>query len=208
MFLFTIFIVLFTICLIRHYFELCSTEGLCTMRRPRFGNWARAELLRETGLQSFSLRKLAALAQATDTSHIAPSLFLYAHETGCISRLMSFVYEPGLYDEYESIEHHLGKRSVERLALRGTPMMSLPESYRSVLTSFESAYHKPELIEKKKRELQQAAHRSMLRSGTSPAEVAKQLGLDAGNTHAFLVRGETQRFSLESAERIERFLRA
>ena len=177
------------------------------MRRPRFGNWARSELLRETGLESFSLRKLAALAQAEDTSHIAPMLLLYAHESGCIPRLLSFVYDPALHREFELIEHHLGKRSVERLALRGTPMMSLPEPYRAVLTSFEAAYHKPELVDQRKRALQQAAHDSMLRSGSSPAGVARHLGLDPGNTHAFLVKGETHRFSLETAEKIEIFLR-
>jgi len=176
------------------------------MRRPRFQNWARTELLRSTGLKTFSLRKLAALAQASESPDLATLLMLYAHESGSLERLMSLTYDSDLRKYFVSIEQRLGKRSVERLALRGTPMMTLPKACREAFKAYERAYHAPETIEAEKRELQRAAHEAMLRTGVSPAELARELSLDPGNMHAFLVRGETGRFRLETCEEITRHL--
>lgn len=176
------------------------------MRRPRFKNWARSELLRTSGLRAFNLRKLAALVQSADTKLSPELLFLYAHEAKCTDRLRSFLYEPNLIERFDSIEHQLWNRSIERLALRGTPMMSLPEQYREVLAAYERAYHAPEMIVSQKKALQESSHLKMLKSGLSPADIAAILDMNASNLHAYLVRGETQRFSLEKARVIEAFL--
>ena len=176
------------------------------MRRPRFKNWARSELLRTSGLKAFSLRKLAALAQSTDTEVCPELLFLYAHEAGCSDRLQSLLYEQKLIERFNSIEHQLWNRSVERLALRGTPMMSLPEKYREVLAAYERAYHAPEIIDSEKKALQESARLKMLKSGLSPADIATSLDVDVSNIHAYLVRGETQRFTLERAQAIDALL--
>ena len=176
------------------------------MRRPRFKSWARSRLLQISNQKSFNIRKLCALAQAEESDCLTATLLLYAHEADCLDRLMSFIYEPDLRDELLAVEQRLGNRSIERLALRGTPMMSLPKAYRDVFEDYERAYRAPELNDLEKQKLQQSAYASLLRTGISPAEVAHDLGLDPGNMHAFLVRGETQRFTLDTSRRIERFL--
>lgn len=176
------------------------------MRRPKFQNWARTELLRSTGLKTFNLRNLAAIAQASDSPDLATLLMLYAHESDSLEKLMDLTYDSELRKYYVSIEQRLGKRSVERLALRGTPMMTLPKACREAFKAYERAYHAPETIDAEKRQLQEAAHEAMLRKGISPAELAHDLSLDPGNMHAFLVRGETGRFRLETCLAIARHL--
>lgn len=176
------------------------------MRRPCFLNWIKSELLRTSGESSFNLRKLAALSQRGRADEMIPLLFLYAHEAECTDRLMSFIIEPRLRADFIKIERQLGKRSIERLALRGTPMMSLPEPYRRVLADYERAYHAPEQLEEQKRKLQKLASDSMLKKGLSPAEIARSLSLDPGNMHAYLVRGDTKRFTIDRARKIAQFL--
>jgi len=41
-----------------------------------------------------------------------------------------------------------------------------------------------------------------LKSGTSPAALARALEVDPGNLNAFLARGETHRLTLETARRL------
>lgn len=176
------------------------------MRRPKFLNWARAELLRSTGLETFDLRKIAAVAQSEESPALATTLMLYAHEADCLDRLMSLTYDSELRKHFVSIEQRLGKRSVERLALRGTPMMTLPKACREVFAAYDRAFHSPELADAEKQELQVKAHEAMLRSGVSPTHVARELNLDPGNMHAFLIRGETKRFTLETTRRIADFV--
>lgn len=176
------------------------------MRRPRFRNWARSELLRRSGSSSFSLQKLASLAQSGAHEDISPLLALYAHEAECVDRLFTFVYDANLREEYLRIEHHLGKRSVERLALRGTPMMSLPLSYCSVLEAYEHAYHTPEHARAAKEAIRNRSWNVMLQLGITPAELARALDTDPANLHAFVVRGDVDRFTLEKAQELERYL--
>ena len=177
--------------------------GRISMRRPRFQNWARSELLKAACSRSFSLRKMAALAQSRSDATFVATLMLYAHEAGCLERLLALVYDPGLLDEFRSVEHHLGQRSVERLALRGTPMMALPQVYRTVFRAYEAAYHAPELQDQEKQALQQRSKLSMLKLGLSPSEIAHDLGLNYANAHAYLVRGDTHRFTLATARAID-----
>ena len=176
------------------------------MRRPRFRNWVRSELLRLSGFDSFNLQKLASLAQSEAREDIAPLLVLYAHENGCIDKLFGFIYDSNLRNEYLQVEHHLGKRSIERLALRGTPMMSLSLSYRSVLESYERAYHAPERTRIEKESIRERSRIAMLKLGITPAELAHALDLDTANLHAFIVRGEVDRFTLQKARELETHL--
>ena len=175
------------------------------MRRPRLKNWARRELLESLGLSSFNLRKIAALVQG-DNHELAPLLMLYAYEAACLDRLHALIYDKELKEEFDQVNRLFGNRDVERLALRGTPMMTLPEAYRNVLSAYAIAYRKPEAIELEKRTLQESAHEAMLRQGVSPADLARELNLDPGNLHAFLTGGDTHRFTLETIRSIESHL--
>ena len=172
------------------------------MRRPRFARWIREEVLAIAGTTSFNLRKLAAKAQRTSNSELACALMLHAHEKNQMNRLLSYVYDEELYQEFTAVEARLGPRSVERLALRGTPMMSLPEIYREMLDRYNDAYHAPERIAAEKQALWDDTRKLLLKSGESPAEVARALNLDAANLSAYLARGDTGRFTLETVRAI------
>lgn len=172
------------------------------MRRPTFARWIRVHVLDVSNAQSFNLRKLAAQAQQDAPAELGAALLLYAHENKCLGRLLSLIHDDALRREYETVEKHLGQRSIERLALRGTPMNSLPGAYRDLLADYERAYHVPELVAEEKRSLRDRAHAGILNSGTSPAELARVLNVDPGNLNAFLTRGETHRLTLETARRL------
>ena len=151
------------------------------------------------------MRKLAARAQEGLSCDLAPALLLYAHENECLDRLMSFIYDDALRTEFESIERHLGNRSIERLALRGTPMRSLPDAYRNLLEDYARAYYTPEFIAAEKREMLEQTKAAVLRSGASPTELARMLGVDRGNLNAYLTRNEIGRLTLEDAKRLAAF---
>ena len=175
------------------------------MRRPKFSRWIRVEILRIADMKRFSLRKLAARSQEKGNEDLAAALLLYAHENDCTERLMGFVYDDALREEYQKVERHLGSRDVERLALRGTPMMSLPVRYRDILEAYERAYYTPERIAAEKREIGERAREAALRAGTSPTELARMLGVDRANLSAFISRGETHRLNLDVARQLAEY---
>ena len=178
------------------------------MRRPRFNRWIKLEVLRLAHTTSFNLRRLAARAQRelAESDELAAALLLYAHENDQLERLLSYVYDESLRAEYIAVEQRLGKRSIERLALRGTPMMSLPVRYREFLDRYESAYHTPERVASEKQVLWEQSSQAMLRSEIIPSELARELHLDVANLNAYLMRGETQRFTLDTARTIAQYL--
>ena len=139
------------------------------------------------------------------TVALAAALLLYAHENNCIEQLMENVHDEALAAEFAKVERHLGDRSVERLALRGTPMMSLPPQYRDIMASFEEAYYKPERIAAEKRELCEKAQLALRESGASATEIAQELGIDRANLSAFLANGETHRLNLEDARKLAHY---
>ena len=171
------------------------------MRRPCFYRWIRVQILSIAGTRSFSLRKLTAKAQANQDKQLLAALLLYSHENGCVDRFMSFIYDEDMKRELVAVEAKLGARSIERLALRGTPMRSLPDPYCDFLIEFEQAYHTPERVAAEKRTLLEQARDIILRSGTSPAELARSLGIDRANLNAYL-RGETHRVNLDVARKL------
>lgn len=148
---------------------------------------------------------MAARAQrnrAAGDNELSYALYLYAHENDQFDRLMTFIYDEELAEEYRAVEQRFGSRSIERLALRGTPMMSLPEPYRAFLEAYDRAYHTPERIAAEKVTVWEATRDALLRSGVSPAEIARALEIDPGNLSAYLTHGETHRFTLATARAI------
>ena len=168
------------------------------MRRPRFARWIRSEAMRLAQADSFNLRKLCAAMQNGDDRGLSSAVMLYAHENGQFARMMSYVYDEDLAREFQRVEQHLGPRSVERLALRGIPMMSLPVEYREVFARYNDAYHAPELIAQEKHALWESTTRNVLASGITPTELARELHVDASNMSAYLSSGDTSRFTLQT----------
>ena len=175
------------------------------MRRPKFSRWIHKEILRIVGVGRFNMRKFAAQAQNDVNGELAAALLLYAHENDCLDTLLPLITDKHLLDVYTKVEKHLGDRSIERLALRGTPMMSLPPQYRDLMARFEEAYYTPERIAEEKRELHQKVLDAVQRSGASTAEIARELGIDRANLSAYLAKGETHRLSTEAIERLANF---
>ena len=161
--------------------------------------------MRIAGTTSFNLRKLAAAAQREPDGDLAAALLLYAHENNQLDRLSKYLYDEDLAAEYAKVEVHLGARSIERLALRGTPMQSLPERYRAFLEAYEVAYHTPESVAQEKTQLHDTTCAALLRSGTTPAEIARALNLDPANLAAYLGRKDIHRFTLQTARQIAQF---
>ena len=172
------------------------------MRRPRFHRWIRLECLRLAHTESFNLRKLTALAQQPGNEDLATVVFLYAHENGKLGKLMSYLHDDQLAEEFQAVEANLGQRSLERLALRNAPLLLMPERYRQVLARYKDAYHAPEVLAAEKQRLCDIVRTRMLQQGISPAEVARSLKLDPGNASAFLAHGDMSRFTLETTRTI------
>ena len=176
------------------------------MRRPVFERWMRKKLVAALGMKPFDMRAVAARVQKGGSGPFAAALLLYAYEAGRTDELMALTWSDGLRSEYERVIARLGGRSVEKLALRGTPMMSLPPSYRTLLEAYANDYHKPERISAAKRGLWEQARDLQLKTGVSSAKIAKDLELDPSNTAAYLKGSSLDRLSVESAREIVRYL--
>ena len=178
------------------------------MKRVRFHSWMRRQLLKLSNLERFSLRRMAALAQSDDYPEFRAGLLLYAHEADCVDRLMRLVYDEAVREEFLKVESRLGSREIERLALRGTPMMLLPVAYRGWFEGFADAYFAPEREEEEKGDLLDRSRTAMLKKGVSPAEIARALNLNKSNAYAYLSSGDTKRFTVETAREIAEYLGA
>ena len=186
------------------------------MKRPTFDRWIRRECCRIAQTDSFSLVKLTALAQTShkgpkDTiprKRLAAALHLYALANGCEQRLFNHVWDRKLMERYERAHKAIGSRDLQRLALRGTPMMSLPAEYQAIMQAFYENYYSPELTAEKKRVLHEEARELKLKTGTTQTEIAQATGIAVTNIVAFLKNGELNRVSLEGIDAMLEFLRS
>lgn len=186
------------------------------MRRPVFDRWAKGECRRLAGGDAFSLPRFAALAQsptrsqlsASERKRLAAALHLYALAAGCEGRLLAHVWDKRLAGRYAQASKAIGARDVQRLALRGTPLLSLPVEYRNVLQAFHDAYHAPEIAAERKRELQAESRELQLRAGVSCSDIARATGIAATNVSGYLSSGKAEKVSLGSAEQINAYPKA
>ncbi len=184
------------------------------MRRPVFNRWIKQECCRIAGRDRFSLPQFAALAQSSrkdsaDTvsrKRLAAALHLHAIVNDCLRRLHEHVWKGSLAERYERIESAIGARDLQRLALRGTPLMSLPQEYRDILQSFYEAYYAPELLAQQKRELHEKSRLLQLQAGVTSTEIANACGIALPNAVAYLKNGAVEKVSLEAAQAVLEFL--
>ena len=184
------------------------------VRRPVFERWIRRECLRVAQTQSFSLVKLAALAQSmhrgpsdrVSRKRLAAALHLYAMSNGCERRLQAHIYDAALRHKQEQVAKHIGARDIQRLALRGTPMLTLPQEYRDIMQAFAEDYHAPELQAEEKRQLHQESRQLQLVKGITPTEIARAVGIAPTNAIAYLSHAAVEKITVETAREILDYL--
>ena len=177
------------------------------MRKPTLERWLRRELLALSGLERFSLRKLAAMAQSTHPRLVEP-LFLYCVDCGREAALLELVYREDVADSYKSQMGKLSGKNLADLALSGAAQGVLPREYAKHLDSFAADYRKEEIYAASKQMRQERCRRLQLEKGVSNIEISRALGLDAGNVCAFLKRGALGRVSLSDATAMMKYLMA
>ena len=175
------------------------------MRRPVFERWIRRELLSLANTDSFSLRKLAASAQ-NDNPRLAEPLLLYAYATNQIKRLLELIYKEEVLTSYKEILALLKEKNLKVLALDKRSSEKLPKEYRKFMTSYRSAYQKPESNNKSKQLRWERSRLLQLEKGVNTAEIYHALALNAGNVNAYLKHGALDKLSLENATAVMKYL--
>lgn len=177
------------------------------MRRPTLTRWLKRELLSLSGLEHFSLRKLAAMAQNTHARLIAP-LFLYCWECNRVSNLLELIYDNDILCEYEQVSQLLKKKNLTKLALAGNANDLLPLHYAKHLNSFKVAYHRQDIDADSKGLRRERCRILQLQKGVSTAKICSELDLDPANVCAFIKQGDLGRITLQDATRMMKYLMA
>jgi len=175
------------------------------MSRLTFPGWLKLELQRMSGLKTISIHKLAILAQE-ENSRLAEPLLLYAIETDAVPRLMSYIKDRQIRQEYRNILDECGDTSI--LELNEEEKESLPWSYRKLLNNWRAAEGRAQHIENSKRMRLERSLQLMKEKDISNAQVYQALDLNPGNTNAYLKHQDTSKLSLENATRIMKYLYA
>jgi len=173
------------------------------MSRLTFIGWLKLELMRMSGSKSVSIHKLAALAQE-DNSRLAEPLLLYAMETNAAPRLMAYIKDERLIEEYQLVQEICGERSI--LDLEKEQGSQLPWSYQKLLANWDAAEMKSENIEKSKQMRLERSLQLKAEKGVSNAQIYRALNLNRGNTNAYFKHGDASKLSLENATRIMKYL--
>lgn len=175
------------------------------MRRPSFKGWIKAEILRKTGADSFSMRRFAALAQAR-MPELAPYLVFYAAEHNSLVKLLSYIWDEELHTSMTRAARALGQRDLQRVALLGRYRNQLDEPYALVMDDFLKAYGAIESKADEKRIIWERTHELLLHTGIPVSLIVKELGLNSGNLYAYMNHGDVSKMSQKNAEAILAFL--
>jgi hypothetical protein len=173
------------------------------MRRPNFNNWLARELRYLSGEDTLNLRRLAYLAQKS-LPRLKERLILYAIATGNEDRLNSYLYNNDFAQELRDVSKVLAGK--DPISLSPKLLHTLPSRYQKALSSYLSAYHRIETKNDSKRLRWAKTVQLQKEKGISNANIYKGLGLDAGNTNAYLKHGDIDRFSLDTATNIMKYV--
>ena len=184
------------------------------MRRPTFKRWIRRRCCALARVDKFSFMTLMALAQSPakkrdgiDRTSLAAALHLHALSNNCIPHLREYTFSDELREKQARVESALGARDIERLALRGTPLLTLPVEYREILQAFYDNYHLPEKVAQEKLALQEQARDMQVRYAVFSIDIANATGIAAPNVVAFLKHADVGRVTLDGAESIVNYLK-
>jgi len=175
------------------------------MSRLTFLGWLKLELERMSGLKTIGIHKLAVLAQE-DNSRIAEPLLLFAIETNSTSRLMSYIDESQIKQEYLDVIGLCSDKSI--LQLSKAAEEALPWSYRKLLSNWRAADNRAQHIEDSKRMRLERSLQLMKEKNVSNAQVYQALNLNRGNTNAYFKHKDTSKLSLDNSTRIMKYLYA
>lgn len=161
--------------------------------------------MRLSGLERFSLRMLAAMAQGSHARLVEP-LFLYCYTAGRLASLRELLYQGDIAEEYQHVEDLLVGQDLFALVLSEKAAEILPAAYAKHLVSYAAAYHRQDTDAESKRLRQQRCISLQLQKGISTAVLCKALGLDPGNVCAFLKHGDLGRLTLNDATALMKYL--
>ena len=173
------------------------------MRRPNFKGWITRELLYLSGENTLNLRRLAFLAQ-NDAPRLWERLVLYAVSSGRAARLTGFLYREEMIAELDMINRQIGAINLDNPDI--FEKLQLPLRYDKVLRSYKAAYQKIETRNASKKLRWEKTIELQKKKGISNAQICQALGLDTGNTNAYLKYAEIDRVSLEKATEIMKYL--
>jgi len=160
-------------------------------------------LLHLSGEETLNLRRLALLAQG-DVPRLWERLALYAVATGHVDRLRGFLYREDLIAELETLVIELQEADLDNPDICKTAR--LPPRFMKALQSYDTAYRKIDTRNESKRLRWERTVQLQREKGASNAQICRALGLDAGNTNAYLKHADIDRFSLEKASAIMKYL--
>ncbi|MEG0759484.1 MAG: hypothetical protein RR505_13825, partial [Raoultibacter sp.] len=173
-----------------------------------FEGWITKELRYLSGGSSLNLRKLTALSQDSLPRLVEP-LLLYAIQTGKVDALLSFVWREEIRASYSNALAILGDCSdLGTLALSDSNSVVLPREYGKYLTSYRTAYNKPETDAESKRMRWERSRDLQLKKGVSNAAIYNALGLNPGNVNAYMKHGALDKVSLQNSTAIMKYLYA
>lgn len=174
------------------------------MRRISFATWAKRQLSQQLDGR-FNLRELAAIVQHSDDDRLKSLMLLYAASTSRTERLLEFIWDENLANEYRLAASAISQRSIEKLALRGTPMHALNDTYNAVMAEFVEAYNVSDEKASTKKQLWAETRDIQLRYGISNCTIYNGLKLNPGNVNAYLKYGATEKVSIANARRIKTY---
>jgi hypothetical protein len=175
------------------------------MSKLTFLGWLKMELMRMSGNKTISIHKLAILAQE-DNSRLAEPLLAYAMEMDTVVRLVSYIKSSQLQEEYWYVLGICDGKSI--VSLNRKQADKLPWSYKKLLVNWRAAEGKPQRVEQSKRMRLDRSLQLMQEKGVSNVQIYRSLGLNPGNTNAYLKHRDTSKLSLDNATRIMKYLYA
>lgn len=173
------------------------------MSRPTFRGWLKLELGRMSGLKTISIHKLAILAREENSRLVEP-LLLYAMETGAVPRLMAFIGDKQIEQEYRDVLSVCKDKSILDLVEREEQV--LPWSYKKLLRNWRVVEQRAWQIENSKRMRLERSLQLMKEKNVSNAQIYQVLNLNPGNTNAYLKHRDISKLSLENATKIMKYL--
>ena len=173
------------------------------MRRPNFKGWVSRELTYLSGENTLDLRRLAFLAQGP-VPRLRERLVLYAFAAGHVTRLKGYLYREDMLAEVDILAEKL--TGVNLNDPEQTESLELPARYKKAFHSYMAAYRRIDTINESKKLRWEKSIELQKRKGISNARICRALGLDPGNTNAYLKDAEIDRLSLEKATAILKYL--
>jgi hypothetical protein len=175
------------------------------MRQLTFKGFLEPYVKHLAGRQTLALSQLAALTRSEP--RLAEPLLLFAVTTGRASRLSSLLEGRGALERELATLVSLEQQGRLESALATEDRRLRPE-YSKVWRSFvvrRDAYARDEQLKLEARKRALALEKA---KGVSRYRMAKDLGLNQGNLHAFLSQGNPSKLSLDRAYELVEYLEA